>query len=97
MQSLRDPARSERPFPVRLDPFTCTRDEIAEFGREASQLGVGYLGVCCGAGPHHIRSLAEELGRTPPASAYSEDMSKHAYMGTDSRLKPENQEYAERL
>src|SRR5271165_3673560 len=97
MQSLRDPTRRERPFPVRLDPFTCTRDEIAEFGREASELGVGYLGVCCGAGPHHIRSLAEELGRTPPASRYSEDMSKHAYMGTDSRLKQENQAYAERL
>ncbi len=97
MQSLRDPARRERPFPVRLDPFTCTRDEMAEFGRAASRLGVGYIGVCCGAGPHHIRSLAEELGRTPPASRYSDDMSKHAYMGTDSRLKQENQAYAERL
>jgi betaine-homocysteine S-methyltransferase len=97
MQSLRDPARSERPFPVRLDPFTCTRDEIAEFGRAANQLGVGYLGVCCGAGPHHIRSLAEALGRTPPASRYSDDMSKHAYWGTDARIKVDNQSYAERL
>lgn len=97
MQSLHDPARPERPFPVRLDPFTCTRDEIAEFGRAASQLGVGYLGVCCGAGPHHIRSLAEALGRTPPASRYSDDMSKHAYWGTDARLKQDNQAYAERL
>ena len=97
MQSLHDPAREERPFPVRLDPFTCTRDEIAEFGRAANQLGVRYLGVCCGAGPHHIRSLAEALGRTPPASRYSEDMSKHAYWGTDAAIKPENQAYVDRL
>ena len=97
MQSLHDPARRERPFPVRLDPFTCTRDEIAEFGRAASDLGVRYLGVCCGAGPHHIRALAEALGRTPPASRYSEDMSKHAYWGTDASLKEQNQAYAERL
>ena len=26
----------------------------AEFGKAAFALGVRYLGVCCGAGPHHI-------------------------------------------
>jgi betaine-homocysteine S-methyltransferase len=97
MQSLRDPEREERPFPTALDPFTCTRYEMADFTREAHALGVSYLGVCCGAGPHHIRSVAEALGRTPPASRYSPDMSKHAYFGTDASLKQENQEYAEQL
>jgi betaine-homocysteine S-methyltransferase len=97
MQSLRDPTREERPFPTALDPFTCTRYEMADFTREAHALGVSYLGVCCGAGPHHIRSVAEALGRTPPGSRYSPDMSKHAYFGTDASLKSENQEYAEQL
>jgi betaine-homocysteine S-methyltransferase len=55
------------------------------------------LGVCCGAGPHHIRSMAEALGRTPPASRYSADMSKHAFLGTDATLKAENREYASEL
>jgi betaine-homocysteine S-methyltransferase len=41
--------------------------------------------------------LAEALGRRPPASRYSADMSKHAYFGTDSTLKSENQEYASQL
>jgi betaine-homocysteine S-methyltransferase len=86
-----------RPFPTALDPFTCTRYEIAEFARAARQIGIDYLGVCCGAGPHHIRSLAEALGRTPPASRYTADMSKHAYFGTDETLKRENQEYAKEL
>ena len=72
-----------RPFPTALDPFTCNRYEIADFARAAHELGVRYLGVCCGAAPHHIRSMAEALGRTPPASRYTADMSKHAYLGTD--------------
>ncbi|HWE62929.1 MAG TPA: homocysteine S-methyltransferase family protein [Chloroflexota bacterium] len=85
------------PFPTALDPFTCSRYEIAEFGKDAYALGVRYLGVCCGAGPHHIRALAEALGKQPPASRYSADMSRHSFFGTDSGLKKENQEYARRL
>ncbi len=100
-QSLRDPAYPDlpggRPFPTALDPFMCTRYEIADFAREAYELGIRYLGVCCGAGPHHIRSMAEALGRTPPASRYTADMSKHAFLGTDPSLKPEYREYASEL
>jgi len=98
MQSLRDPHGGDvRPFPTALDPFTCTRYELGDFARDAHALGVGYLGVCCGAAPHHIRSVAEALGRTPPASRFSPDMSKHAYWGTDERIRAQNQQYAERL
>jgi len=100
-QSLRDPGYDElpegRPFPTALDPFTCNRYELGDFARDAHALGVSYLGVCCGAGPHHIRSVAEALGRTPAASRYSADMSKHAFLGTDERLKSENREYADKL
>jgi betaine-homocysteine S-methyltransferase len=100
-QSLRDPAYPNppggRPFPTALDPFTCTRYEIADFAQEAYEAGIRYLGVCCGAGPHHIRSMAEALGRTPPASRYTADMSKHAFLGTDPTLKQENREYAREL
>lgn len=100
-QSLRDPdydgLPDGRPFPTALDPFTCNRYEIADFTTAADALGINYLGVCCGAAPHHIRSMAEALGRKPPASRYSPDMSKHAYLGTDEALKSENLSYAEEL
>jgi betaine-homocysteine S-methyltransferase len=100
-QSLQDPHYSDfpdgRPFPVALDPFTCNRYELADFTRRARELGVDYLGVCCGAGPHHIRAVAEALGRTPPASQYSADMSKHAFFGTDQRVRREYQEYSKKL
>lgn len=100
-QSLRDRhcdcIPGEIPFPVALDPFTCNRFEIGEFARTAVGLGVRYIGLCCGAMPHHIRSIAEALGRKPPASRYSADMSKHAYFGTNARLKKTNRAFASKL
>jgi len=86
--ALRDPCCGDRmAFPDGLDPFMATRSEIFDFGREALAADIRYLGVCCGAGPHHIRALAESLGRHPPASRYSKDMSKHAFFGTDKRIR----------
>lgn len=95
MQSLADPQQPNvRPFPTALDPFTCTRYEMGEFARQAYDLGVHYLGVCCGAGPHHIRALSEAVGNPAAASRYSPDMSKHAYLGTNPTLKAGNKQYA---
>jgi betaine-homocysteine S-methyltransferase len=90
-------AEGARPFPVALDPFTCNRYEIAEFGKQAFDMGIRYLGVCCGAGPHHIRALAEAVGKRPPASKYSADMSKHAFLGSDKRIKQVQKDYAGKL
>ena len=98
-QSLSDPACAylpdDRPFPTALDPFLCNRYEIGEFGKAALALGVHYLGVCCGAGPHHVRGLAEGIGRRPPASRYSPDMSKHILFGSDKRLRQDNLAYGQ--
>ena len=77
---------------VHLQPL---RDRRVRQGRLA--MDVRYLGVCCGAGPHHIRALAEALGRRPPASRYSPDMSRHSYFGTDPKITSKNREYAARL
>jgi len=96
--SLTDPCcGNARAFPVGLDPFMCTRAEIADFGREAYAAGIRYLGVCCGAGPHHIRALAEALGRHPPASRYTVDMSRHAWFGTNERIRRIQTEYRPKL
>jgi len=95
--ALRDPCCGDRmAFPDGLDPFLATRSEIFDFGREAFDAGIRYLGVCCGAGPHHIRALAESLGRHPPASRYSKDMSKHAFFGTDKRIRQIQIEYRDK-
>ncbi|TMH04902.1 MAG: homocysteine S-methyltransferase family protein [Betaproteobacteria bacterium] len=100
-QSLRDPHwhgdSGGRPFPVALDPFTCNRFEIAEFGKQALAMDIRYLGVCCGAGPHHIRALAEAVGMHPPGAKYSPDMSKHAFLGSHERIAKVQKDYASKL
>lgn len=83
---LRDDNGS-RGFPIGLDPFTCTRFEMADFAVAARELGVGFIGICCGGAPHHVRSMAEALGRETPASSYSPDISLHPVLGANVQEK----------
>lgn len=69
-------------FPTELEPFQLTRYEMAEFAAEARDLGVRYIGVCCGGAPHHVRAMAEGLGRTVEASSYSPALEQHSIMGS---------------
>ena len=68
-------------FPVSLEPFLLTRSEMADFATSARDIGINYIGICCGAGPHHVRAMAEALGRKTRASKYSPDMSLHLVFG----------------
>jgi betaine-homocysteine S-methyltransferase len=86
METLRS-ADGGRAFPVGLDPFVCTRFEMAEFAVEARAAGVDYIGICCGAGPHHVRAMAEALGRDVPASKYSPAMDLHPMFRADISAK----------
>ncbi len=74
-------ANGNRAFPVALDPFLHTRFEMADFARRAKDMGVNFIGICCGGAPHHVRAMAEALGRDVPASAYSPDLSLHPVLG----------------
>uniref|UniRef100_A0A8C3WC07 Betaine--homocysteine S-methyltransferase 2 n=1 Tax=Catagonus wagneri TaxID=51154 RepID=A0A8C3WC07_9CETA len=59
-------------YPFALEPRVATRWDIQKYAREAYNLGVRYIGGCCGFEPYHIRAIAEELaperGFLPPAS-----------------------------
>ena len=54
--------------------------------REAADLGINYLGVCCGASPMLVRQVAEEVGLTTEASRFSERMQNHFMYGDNERL-----------
>ena len=69
-------------FPLELEPFLCTRFEMADFARRARDIGVNYIGICCGGAPHHVRAMAEALGRVTPASRYSPAIELHPVLGT---------------
>ncbi len=72
----------QRAFPVALESFACTRFEMADFARWAQATGIEYVGICCGGGPHHVRAMAEALGREAPASRYSPAIELHPVLGT---------------
>jgi betaine-homocysteine S-methyltransferase len=79
----------QRAFPIALEPFRCTRFEIADFAEQAKVLGVNYIGLCCGTNPADIRAMAEALGRTVPASIYSPALDIHPMIGKKVRTHEE--------
>lgn len=74
-------------FPLDLDPFVLTRGEMATYALEAQDIGINYIGACCGAAPHHIRAMAEALDRTVPASKYSPRLEMHTIIGDPAYVK----------
>ena len=52
-------------FPVALDNLYCNRFEMAEFAKECTNKKINFIGICCGAEPHHVREMAVALGRKP--------------------------------
>lgn len=74
-------ADGERLFPLRLESAALTRFEMADFAGAATDLGVNYIGICCGGAPHYVRAIAEALGRRPPASRYSPALELHPVLG----------------
>ncbi len=84
-------------FPVALDNLYCNRFEMAEFAKECANKKINFIGICCGAEPHHVREMAVALGRKPISYKYYPDMSKHYAHGTDPTLKKLNTEKAKTL
>jgi len=48
-------------FPFALEPRILTRWEMQTFARDAYNMGIRYIGGCCGFEPYHTRAVAEEL------------------------------------
>ena len=80
------PAPHGRTFPTALDPLYANRYEVGAFAAEAADLGVNYLGLCCGASPMMVRQVAEAVGRTTEASRFSERMQNHFMYGDNEQL-----------
>ena len=50
-------------FPLGLDPLQLTRKEMANYALQAREIGINYIGACCGAVAMHIREMARALGK----------------------------------
>jgi betaine-homocysteine S-methyltransferase len=52
-------------FPYALDPLQLSRQEMAEYARQAKDAGLNYIGSCCGSVQAHVRAMAKVLGKVP--------------------------------
>ncbi|KXJ18991.1 betaine--homocysteine S-methyltransferase 1 isoform X2 [Exaiptasia diaphana] len=74
-------------FPLALETRLLTRWDCHKYAREAYEIGVRYIGACCGMEPYHVRAIAEELanerGKFPAGSEkhcpWGEALKQHNY------------------
>jgi betaine-homocysteine S-methyltransferase len=55
----------QKGFPDKLDPYQLTRYELGDFARRARDMGVNFIGGCCGCEGSHVRQMARALGKRP--------------------------------
>src|SRR6266516_5144914 len=55
-------------FPYGLDPLQLTRKEMGEYALRAREIGINYIGSCCGSVAEHVREMARVLGKLPAES-----------------------------
>jgi betaine-homocysteine S-methyltransferase len=81
-------------FPYGLDPLQLTRKEMADYAVRARDLGINYIGACCGTVAAHIREMARALNKLPDDSRIwkkggDKPMSAYEYYDHD-KLKAES-------
>jgi betaine-homocysteine S-methyltransferase len=52
-------------FPFALDPLQLPRQAMAAYAVKARELGVNYIGSCCGSVASHVKAMAQALGKLP--------------------------------
>ena len=77
-------------FPLGLDPLQLSRREMSEYAVAARDLGVRFIGSCCGSVATHVREMARALGKAPQEEGtwrvdYDRPMSAYEYYGHTDR------------
>jgi betaine-homocysteine S-methyltransferase len=75
-------------FPFELDPLQLTRKQMGDYAQRARDIGVNYIGACCGSVAIHIREMARVLGKIPAEKRpwslnYEKPMSAYEYYDHD--------------
>ncbi len=55
-------------FPYGLDPLQLTRKQMGDYALQAREIGINYIGSCCGSVAEHVREMARVLGKLPAES-----------------------------
>ena len=52
-------------FPFALDPLQLPRQAMAAYAVKARDMGVSYIGSCCGSVASHVKAMGQALGKVP--------------------------------
>lgn len=63
--SINNPA-----YPHGLDAFHISTREVTRFTEQCKELGLKYIGLCCGNTGNYTRAMAVALAKTPPSLKY---------------------------
>jgi len=82
-------------FPFALESRLLNRFDVQRYAREAYDMGIRYIGACCGMEPYHVRAIAEELakerGKLPLASEkhslWGDALRQHTYPWVRARAR----------
>jgi betaine-homocysteine S-methyltransferase len=82
-------------FPLALDPLQLTRKEMGDYALRAREIGVNYIGSCCGSVAIHVREMARALGKLSEDSRLwkkggEKPMSAYEYYGHDEVVARKN-------
>jgi betaine-homocysteine S-methyltransferase len=75
-------------FPLALDPLQLTRQQMGEYALRAREIGINYIGSCCGSVAIHVREMARALGKLSADNRVwkkggDKPMSAYEYYGHD--------------
>src|SRR3984893_672252 len=76
-------------FPYALDPLQLTRNEMGNYALRARNIGINYMGSCCGSVAIHVREMARALGKLSEDGRVwkkggGKPMSAYEYYGHDA-------------
>src|ERR1700741_3323281 len=76
-------------FPLALDPLQLTRKEMGDYAMQAREIGINYIGSCCGSVAIHVREMARALGKLSEDGRVwkkggEKPMSAYEYYGHDA-------------
>jgi betaine-homocysteine S-methyltransferase len=78
-------------FPLALDPLQLTRKDMGDYALQACDIGINYIGSCCGSVAIHVREMARALGKlTTDGRVWKKGgekpMSAYEYYGHDEAV-----------
>jgi betaine-homocysteine S-methyltransferase len=77
-------------FPHGLEPLQLSRQEMADYAVKARDMGIDFIGSCCGSVASHVRAMARALDKLPDEerswrSTRGKAMSAYEYYDHDAK------------